>query len=291
MPKDIIEDLDRKVLICDGAMGTMLQEKGLPAGVPPEEWDLSHPERVEEIHRAYIEAGSDIIQTNTFGGNRIKLASYGLEDRVYEINRKGAEIARRAAGDRVYVAASVGPTGQFLQPVGSLTFEDMVEAFSDQVRGVAEGGADAIIIETMYDLGEAKAALQAVRQICSLPVICTMTFETSLRTLMGVRPEEAVRELWSAGVEVVGANCSLGSEQMLKVVQLMREASAKARLIVQPNAGLPVYEGGKTVYKETPETMAAFAVKYKELGARIIGACCGSTPDHIRAIRASLRSH
>ena len=270
----------------DGAMGTMLQVYGLSAGVCPEVWNVERPEAVRAVHTAYLDAGSRIIGTNTFGGNRLKLEAYGLGDRVRELNYAGVSVAREAAGTDRFVAASIGATGKFLEPLGELTFDEAVAIFAEQAQAHADAGADVILMETFTDLGETKAALSGALRT-GIPCFCTMTFDTGGRTMMGVDPVTAAVELTDNGAAGVGANCGLGPAETLDIVRKMREAVSSI-IIAQPNAGLPQVVGGQTVYSSTPEEMAAYAVDFARSGVNIIGACCGSTPEHIRAMAAAL---
>lgn len=275
----------RDVIILDGAMGTMLQSYGLMPGECPELWNLSHPQHVMDIHRAYIRAGADIIETNTFGGNRIKLAGYGLSERAFELNYQGVRLAKEAArGTPVLVAASMGPTGLLMEPFGEMDFDMAYEAFKEQVMAFREAGADLISIETMSALGEAKAAVMAAREATGLPVICHMTFEHGGRTLMGTNALTAVTVLQALGAAAVGANCSTGPAGMVDIIREMAEA-ATVPISAEPNAGLPEFHDGKTLYHESPEEMARHARMLVEAGACIIGGCCGTTPEHIAAIR------
>jgi len=275
-----------EIILGDGAMGTMLQAAGLEKRHAPEEWNLTHPEKVLAVHRGYIDAGSEMILTNSFGANRIRLAKYGLEEKVYELNRRAAELAREA-GDAL-VAGSMGPTGEFFPPLGTLTFQEAREAFAEQAKGLADGGANLLIIETMADLKEVEAAINGARESTALPLVCTMTFDTKLHTVMGVSPKKAVETLGSWGVEAIGANCGTGPQEVEKVMEEMKEACPEAVLVAQPNAGLPRLVQGRTQYDATPEVMADYALRYAELGVRIIGACCGSRPQHIAAMARAL---
>lgn len=283
-----LEALKERVLVCDGAMGTMLMRYGLTSGGCSEEWNLSKPEVIEEIHRLYIEAGADCIETNTFGANRFRLSAHHLEDKVRELNIAGAKIARKVAQDRAFVLGSIGPTGKILEPFGDLSFDSAYEAFKEQAMALEEGGVDAIIIETMGDLQEARIALLACKENTKLPIICQMSFSENLRTTSGTPPEVSALVLWSLGADVVGANCSMGSEGLYKVLEKMVN-SGVPHISIQPNAGMPIIEGGRLIYPETPEQLADFAVKYVELGASIVGSCCGSTPDHTRAISNAVK--
>ena len=284
---------DKAVLVADGAWGTELAKRGLEPGQSPELWNAERPDVVEAIARGYVEAGSDIILTNTFGGSRFKLARPGLGERTGELNRVGAELSKRAAGGRALVFASIGPTGEFMAPLGLKPKDDFVGCFAEQIGACVEGGVDGVLVETMTDLGEALAALEAARQVCSLPVVTSMTFArgpAGFATVMGVKPEDAARELDAAGADVVGANCGSGIDHMVEVARLLRSGTARP-LWVKPNAGIPELIGGKTVFRETPDEMASRVGELIEAGANIIGGCCGTTPEHILAIIAAVDEH
>ncbi|GIV19935.1 MAG: hypothetical protein KatS3mg023_1686 [Armatimonadota bacterium] len=270
------------LLVSDGAMGTMLQSLGLGAGQCPELWNLTHPEKVQQVHRAYREAGAQLLTTNTFGGNRIRLAAHGLDGQLREINRRAVELAREAAGDSAAVMASVGPTGALLEPLGDLTQEQAQDIFREQIAALREGGADTVILETFMALEEIVAALRAAKSL-GMRVIASMSFGTGERTMMGVTPEQAANTLMQEGAEAVGANCSTGAQEMVPVIRRMR-AAVPLPLIAQPNAGMPVLVEGKAVYTQKPEEMADFVPQFVQAGANIIGSCCGSTPDFTRAI-------
>ncbi|RME78567.1 MAG: methionine synthase [Chloroflexi bacterium] len=277
------------ILVMDGATGTQLQQMGLPAGMAPEVWNLENPEAVKKHYQSYIEAGSDAILTNTFGGTRPRLDMEGRGHLVREINIAAARLAREVAGDEVLVLGSMGPTGLLMEPMGELTYEKAVEYFAEQAAALAEGGVDGIHIETMSDLQEAKAAIEGARQATDLPVTITMSFDMNGRTMMGVRPEDAIRELWPMGVLAVGANCGRTLQENLEAIKAMRTAVPEATLIVKPNAGLPHTEDGiEVVYDVTPEIMAEYARLFGEQHVKMMGGCCGSTPEHIAALKNSL---
>lgn len=283
-----------EVLISDGAMGTFLQAKGLKPGESPEEWCISHPEAVKSIAEAYAAAGSDIVETDSFGGTSYKQREFGLEARAAEFNKAAARLAKEVVDGKGYVAASVGPTGQIVEDEGgNASPEELYSAFKEQVIALAEGGADIICIETMSSIAEAVQAIKAAKENTSLPVIATFTFEhgaRGFRTMMGVDPERAARESVEAGADIVGANCGNGIENMIEITRIMRAAVPNTPILIQANAGVPVYEDGKTVFKDTPENMAAKVPELIAAGANIIGGCCGTTPEHIRAMAQAARN-
>lgn len=284
--------LDEKgVLVADGATGTMLQRAGLAPGTAPERWNLENPDAVRALHRSYLDAGSDLILTNTFGGTAVRLRREGLADQAVEINRAAAQLACVEAGDVSLVVGDIGPTGEMLAPLGALGYEAAVAAFAEQAGALAEGGVQAILVETMSDIEEVRAAVEGVRQVTTLPLLVTMSFDTKGRTMMGVKPDRAATTLQSMGVDVIGANCGRTLTETLEAVLKMREAVPDAILMAKPNAGLPHSEGGDLVYDVTPEVMAEYAWRFvEEAGVRIFGGCCGSTPDHIRAVAAVVRA-
>lgn len=278
------ELLARRPVVTDGAWGTELQARGLPPGALPELWNLTHPERVLEVARAYVEAGSRVILTNTFSANRIRLADAGLAERICEINREGVRCSREAAGARARVFASIGPTGKLLLD-GSVTAEVLRAVFEEQARLLAEAGADALVVETMSDLTEAEIAVRAAKAT-GLPVVACMAFDSGRekdRTMMGVSPEEAVRALEAAGADVLGANCGQGIEGFLSLYRRLRAAS-ELPIWLKPNAGLPTLVGGRAAYAQTPEAFAEEALELARLGADFLGGCCGTGPDFIRAM-------
>ncbi|MEI7502495.1 MAG: homocysteine S-methyltransferase family protein [Paludibacter sp.] len=281
-----------KTLISDGAWGTFLQAKGLKSGECPEEWNITHPDAVLAIAQSYIDAGADTIETNSFGGNKFKLEGFGLENEVYTLNRKAAELSRQAAGEDKYVLGSIGPTGVILM-MGELSEDDVYEAFKEQAIALYDGGADALVIETMTALDEAIIAVKACRENTPCEVICTMTFDYlqtgEYRTMMGVSPAEMVLALKEAGAHVVGANCSNGIEGMINITKEIRLADKNIPILIHANAGLPIFQDGKTIFPETPEMMAVFAKQLANVGANIIGGCCGTTPEHISKLVEVLR--
>ena len=290
----IYEALENSILVSDGAMGTMLQEAGLNDGGAPELWNVEKPEEIEKILEAYASAGARFITTNTFGGTRGRLAMHGLEARVTELNQAAAQIARRVA-DRhpgTFVMGDIGPSGDLMEPMGTLTLESGQELFAEQIRGLVAGGVDAILIETMSDLGEVEAAVNASKEVApGLPIIVTMSFDTNLRTMMGVKPAVAVNQLSALGVRIIGANCGRGIEEMLQIAKELVDARTEGVFIItQSNAGLPKLRGDVFLYDGTPEEMAKYAQAVKELGVNIVGSCCGSTPAHTKAISETLYS-
>ena len=283
-----------EVLISDGAMGTFLHAKGLGPGECPESWCVSHPDVVKGIAEAYVAAGSDIVETNSFGGSAFKLKMYGFAGNVREFNRAAAALAREAVAGKGYVAASVGPTGHIVEEEGGdVTSGQLYDAFREQVTALAEGGADAICVETMSSIREAVEAIKASRENTTLPVICTFTFEPGakgFRTMMGLRPDRAAKEAAAAGAHIVGANCGNGIANMIEITRQMRAAVPGAPILVHANAGAPVVENGKTVFKETPEYMASRVKELIAAGANIIGGCCGTNPEHIAAMARAVRA-
>lgn len=287
MALDLLAALAKGPLVCDGAMGTMLMASGVEARAP-EEINLISPETVRKVHAAYVAVGADVITTNSFGGSRPKLAKAEMEELVEQANLAAAQIAREAAGDNVFVAGSIGPMGEFLEPLGTLSYDDAVSVFREQAEALARGGVDLFIVETMFDLNEARAALEGARST-GLPVICTMTFDTRGRTMMGVSPSQAVQTLREAGAVAVGANCGVGPDETLKTIGEMHRTDPEAWLAAQPNAGVPVVQGGRTVYNVTAGEMARFVRGFLEQGVRLMGSCCGSSPDYTRAIARIVR--
>ena len=278
-------------LVLDGAMGTMLQSAGLDDGGAPELWNVERPDVVRSVHEAYLKAGSRVVTTNTFGGTRPRLDMHGLGDRVHELNVAGARLAREAAEPfGGLVAGGLGPLGELLEPLGTLTPDAAQELFAEQVRGLVEGGVDLVLVETLSDLGEAEAAVRAVRSVDpDLPVVVTMSFDTKGRTMMGVTPAAAVTALAALGVTAVGGNCGRGPEEMEAVAAAMAAARPTGLLLAaQSNAGLPVLVGDRFEYDAGPAVMAEHAVRLRGLGVDLVGACCGSTPEHVRAITEAL---
>jgi 5-methyltetrahydrofolate--homocysteine methyltransferase len=281
---------DRPVLL-DGGMGTLLQDSGLEDGAPGELWNLENQDAVRAAHTAYADAGSRILTTNTFGGTRPRLDMHGLGDRLAEVNRNAARVARSVAEPLgLLVAGDLGPTGELLAPLGTMTSEEAQAIFAEQLAGLVEGGIDLVLVETLSDLAEADAALAAARDVApDLPVVVTMSFDTNVRTMMGVRPADAVAHLAAAGVDAVGANCGRGPAEMELIATEMVEArTGDVLLVAQSNAGLPQVVGDHFEYDATPADLAAHAQRLAGLGIDLVGGCCGSTPAHIAAMRATL---
>ncbi|MBN1554431.1 MAG: homocysteine S-methyltransferase family protein [Phycisphaerae bacterium] len=276
----------KKILVSDGAWGTMLQSRGLTSDDCPEEWNVSHPDDVRAIAASYVRAGSDMILTNTFGGSRVKLDKKKLGDRAAEFNRAGATLSMEVAGSAI-VAGSVGPTGEFLQPMGLLSEEQMQAFFSEQIEAILSAGVRVICVETMMALEEAACAVKAAKALdASVEVLATMTFEKGAqghRTMMGVSPSQAVAGLTDAGADVVGSNCGNGIEGMIEIAAQFRAETDKP-ILVHANAGVPQLIGGKTVFRQSPADFAANVKALIDAGANIVGGCCGTTPDHIRAM-------
>ena len=278
-------------VLVDGGMGTLLQERGLDDGGAGELWNVERPDVVRACHEAYARAGSRILTTNTFGGTRPRLAMHGLEDRVLELNRAAAEVARSVAVEHGgLVAGDLGPTGELLEPLGTMTSQQAEDLFAEQLAGLAAGGIDLVLIETLSDLGEAQAAVRAARSVVpEVPVVVTLSFDTNLRTMMGVRPGDAVRTLAAEGADAVGANCGRGPEEMETIAEEMAGARPDGLLLVaQSNAGLPQVVGDHFEYDRSPTDLARHARVLRELGVDLIGACCGSTPEHLAAMREAV---
>jgi 5-methyltetrahydrofolate--homocysteine methyltransferase len=280
-----------KTFVSDGAWGTFLQKKGLKPGECPESWNLSRFDDVKAIAASYIAAGSDMTQANSFGGTKYKLEHFGLADKVSEINEAAARASREAAGDGHWVIASIGPTGKMLV-TEEVTEDELYDAFREQAIALEKGGADAACIETMSDIEEATLAIKAVKENTKLEIICTFTFDKTkqgtFRTMMGVSPEDAAKAASEAGADIIGANCGNGIERMIEIVKEIRAAVPGKPILVHANAGLPTNVDGKDVFPESPEDMAKLAPSLAEAGANVIGGCCGTTPEHIKAIREAL---
>jgi 5-methyltetrahydrofolate--homocysteine methyltransferase len=276
------------VLLADGATGTMLQSMGLEPGEAPERWLFNRPDQIRALHRGYVDAGSDLILSCSFGGTRYRLEAHGLADRVIEVNRRAAELAREVAGNDVFVAGDMGPTGQLLAPLGPLAPGDVADAYAEQARGLIEGGADFLLVETMSDTGEARAAIEGARRAGDLPIICTFSFDTHGRTMMGIRPAHAAKEI-APLVFGLGANCGKDPSEYVEFLAAMRPAAPGAVLWAKPNAGLPHVDGDDVIYDATPQDMARIALQLRDAGAQVVGGCCGTTPQHIAAMAKALK--
>ncbi len=283
-----------KVLVADGGWGTMLQKQGMKSGECPEYWNIIKPEIIKGIARNYAEAGAMMVETNSFGGSSFKLEKYGLSEKVHEINEAAAMLSREAVGKNRFVLGSIGPTGKFLL-MGEVTPEDLYESFKQQALALEAGGADAIMIETMSDLDEAKLAVWAARENTKCEVFCTMTFdrtsENDYHTMMGISPEDMLNELTGAGAEMIGANCGRGIKDMIGIVKAIRRKNKEIPVMIQANAGLPVYREGNTIYPETPENTASYVRDLIDAGVNVIGGCCGTTPEHIRRIAEEVKGY
>lgn len=287
--RDLIQALrEEDCLISDGGLGTMLQARGLAVGASPELWNLTHPDDVLGVHQAYVNAGAEFITTNSFGGSRHKLAQFDAAGQFQQVNAKAVELARQAADDKAWVWGSMGPVGVLMEPYGELTSTHAAELFGELSQALAQSGADALLFETFYDLAELEVAVSAGKSI-GLPVLATMTFDETGRTMMGVRASEAWQAVADWGLAAFGANCSTGPEQMVPVVESIIQAGAPC-VIAQPNAGMPERQAdGSVVYRESPDSFARFARVFREAGCKILGGCCGSTPEHVRSIRTALK--
>jgi 5-methyltetrahydrofolate--homocysteine methyltransferase len=277
------------VLIADGATGTTCQHMGLPLGVAPEEWVLTDPERIVALHQGFAEAGSDLVLTCTFGGTSLRLAEGPASGRASELNRRAAELAREAVGPDILVAGSLGPTGQLCEPLGTLSHDEAADAYAEQAEALAEGGADLLVLETMFCPVEAGAAIDGVRRGSDLPFVLAFSFDRGTRTMMGTTTGEVVALAAESGAAAVGANCGTSLEAMSAIVAELSAAAPGLPLWVKPNAGLPRMTGDSSVYDVTPEQLGEAARGYVEAGARVVGGCCGSTPEHVRAIVQAIK--
>ena len=289
--KPLIERLKDEMLVCDGAVGTQLLEKGMPVGEYPDHWGVKNRKVLSSIHKSYIDAGADMIITNTFGANSVKLKKSGLEKKAQKINAEAVKIAKQAAGDNIYVLGDIGPTGEYLEPAGNLKFDDCYSVFLEQAKVLESEGVDAIIIETMTDIKELKAATTAIKENVKLPLITSMAFsrtkQDSYRTTSGISIPQMVDYALLAGADVIGSNCGIGITEMVEVITQMRPLST-AFIIAQPNAGGPKLQNGRTVYEQTPDDFAEYIPQLIKAGANIIGGCCGSTPEHIKRIKEAV---
>ena len=286
--KPFLETIDERVLVCDGAMGTMLYAKGVFINRCFDALNLTDPDRVVEVHQDYVRAGADVVETNTFGANRIKLRGFGLADQLQDINREGARLARRAAGTQAYVAGALGPLGIRIEPWGKTGKDEAEGYFREQAQALLEGGVDLFILETFRDLNEVLAAIAAVRGICDLPIVAQMTIEEDGNSLDGTPPEQFAPAL-EGRADVIGVNCSIGPAPMLETIERMSTIT-HARLAAQPNAGRPRDVEGRNIYLASPEYIASYARRFMTHGVRLVGGCCGTTPDHIRQIKAAVKA-
>ena len=279
--------INSRIVILDGATGTNLQKAGMGTSICPEQWILEHPDVMRQLQRDYVEAGTDILYAPTFTGSRIKLAEYGLEDQLADINTRLVRLSKEAAGGRALVAGDLTMTGRQLYPLGSMQFEELADVYKEQAKVLSEAGVDLFVVETMMSLQETRAAVLAIQETCSLPIMASLTFEADQRTLFGTDPETAVVVLQSLGVDAVGLNCSTGPLEMIEIVEKMR-AYANIPILAKPNAGLPELENGQTVYKSTPDEFAEAVRQLAQAGASIVGGCCGTTPAHIKAVKEAV---
>ncbi len=291
--KSILKTLGTgKVLISDGAWGTFLHHLGLAVGDCPEIWNITHRNEVFSIAKSYIDAGADMILTNSFGAHPVRLEHYGLQDRAFELNEAAASISREAAGEDHFVLGSIGPSGAILM-LGEIPEEKVYDGFRIQVEALQKGGADAVCIETMSETAEACLAIKAAKEFTDLEVVCTFTYNKTVhgyyRTMMGVSPEEMVAAVKDAGADIIGANCGIGFDQMIEVIHAIRKTDKSTPVLVHANAGMPVIENGKTVFPETPEIIRPKIKELIKAGVNIVGGCCGTTPDHIRVIVNEVR--
>jgi homocysteine S-methyltransferase len=286
--RPFLEALDERVLVCDGAMGTMLYAKGVFINRSFDSLNIMAPDTVMEVHQDYVRAGADVLETNTFGANRLKLRSFGLGDKVNEINSEAARLARKAARDQVYVAGAIGPLGVRIEPWGKMGTDEAAAFFREQAEALAAGGVDLFVLETFRDLNEMGAAIAAVRSISTLPIVAQMTIEDDGNSLDGTPPEQFAPEMERRGADVVGVNCSIGPAHMLETIERIA-AVTRARLSAQPNAGRPRDIEGRNIYLSSPEYMASYARRFAQQGVRLVGGCCGTTPEHIRQMKAAIK--
>jgi homocysteine S-methyltransferase len=289
MREPFLERIDKRPVVCDGAMGTMLYSKGISLNRCYDELNAAMPQLVKEVHLAYVKAGAEVIETNTFGANKFRLQKFGLGEKVRELNLAGARLAREVAGDELYVAGAVGPLGIRLEPLGLTSLEEARGAFREQIAALVEGGVDLIIVETMMDLHEAHQALRAAREVGQFPVIVQMTVQAEGSTPTGTLPEDFARALDEWGADLIGVNCSVGPAAVQETLERIA-AVTERRLSAQPNAGMPRTVEGRNLYLCSPEYMASYARRFIQTGARLVGGCCGTTPEHIKAIKTAVRS-
>lgn len=280
-----------ELILGDGAVGTLLQARGLPPGAAPEVWNEGNPDEIVAVHCAYVQAGAQYVTTNSFGGSRIRLSEIGLGHRVFETNRLAAELARQAAAGRAWVAGSIGPTGRLLEPFGDLSIAEAEDVFAEQIAGLLAGGVDLFVVETQHDLQEAGAALRMARQQTNLPVFCTFAFDSRGRTMMGLRAAQAASQMEAWGADAVGANCGEGTQAVAVALEQMRGVT-KLPLVARANAGIPhLGDDARAVWDVHPDEFAGQSCRFVELGARIVGGCCGSNPEYIVAMANALARH
>ncbi len=290
MPRSFIEEIQDNIIVADGGMGTMLYAKGVYLNRCYDEMNLSEPKKVQEIHRQYIEAGAELIETNTFGANPVKLGPHGLGERTEEINRRGAQMAREVAGADIWVAGSVGPLGKPLSPIGKISSDEAKDFFRVQIKGLIGGGVDLILFETIGDIQELVIALKVAREECNLPIIAMATFPSEGRTLFGYTPEEVTTAMTREGADIVGANCSEGPHDMLSTIERLKLANPDLPVAAMPNAGSPQLHDDRVIYMSSPEYMAEYARRFIFAGAHLVGGCCGTTPAHIRSIKSMVKA-
>ncbi len=285
---NILEKVQKSGLIFDGAMGSILISNGITGGEAPELWNLKHPDIIREIHRAYYDAGSDVASANTYGASAIKLKKMGVTQSVEEVNRRGVQIARKACGKGQYVAGELGSLGDMLQPMGPVSFDEAVSCFSQQASFLEDEGVDVFLIETIFDINIALAAIKAVRSVSEKPIFCSLTFKKMKRgyfTIFGNTPKDSMKSLVDAGASAVGANCSIGSETMINLADEIRK-SVDVPIIIMPNAGMPIAAKNNVVFYPEDKTFFANNIKkIKRLGVEIVGGCCGTTPEYIKKIK------
>ena len=280
------------VVVADGATGTNLQAVGLPPGASPEEWVFDQPDRILALQRSFVEAGSDLILTCTFGATRLRLKESRYADRVAELNRRAVELAREAAGHRTLIGGSMGPLGALLKPFGPIEYAEAVAAYAEQAQALQDGGVDMLVLETHFALEEVQAAVEGAKQVSHLPLVVSFSYDRGVRTMMGVKPAQVAEKFKTSDVAAIGANCGTTLENMQKIMQEYAAANSGLFLWAKPNAGLPSVDAatGRSVYSVSPEQMGEFAKRYMEVGVRIVGGCCGSTPAHVRAIAQAVKS-
>jgi len=282
----ILDLIKNRIVVLDGAMGSMLIDQGLPPGTPPEYWNVSFPEKVQKIHKSYYDAGSDVVFTNTFGGSLLKLMAHKHGSSIEEYNKKAVELAKEICPEYGYVAGDIGPSGAFLPPVGTITEKEFYDNFLEQARYLVEAGVDFFVVETMVDIKEAEAAVRAIREISKLPILASITYKKTKRgyfTIMGNTVEQCVKVLEEVGADIIGANCTLGSDEMVELIPLIKEQT-NLPISVKPNAGQPQLVDGRTIYNATPNDFARDISLMIKAGASVVGGCCGSNPEFIKKI-------